>query len=230
MLGNARQEVSSRQFTAAIEILREVSKLDPSLPEIESLLQTAISGQEQERRRKLLEQVQAEIEKCLLADDYNRATDLVNRAVEQLPTEASLLQLKTRVATQARQFSVRQLIDSTSAKAQETFSRSPHEALQIVQRALQELPGEERLLKLEDSLRQRLRTSKPKKCEGGIFARRRKLSIAASLNPQLEFSNPIELEFTDAAGVNELLDFAKAELAQQQRRNGSPPALNRRNR
>ncbi|MGC2544819.1 MAG: protein kinase, partial [Silvibacterium sp.] len=219
MLGNARQEVSSRQFTAAIEILREVSKLDPSLPEIESLLQTAISGQEQERRRKLLEQVQAEIEKCLLADDYDRATDLVNRAVEQLPTEASLLQLKTRVATQARQFSVRQLIDSTSAKAQETFSSSPHEALQIVQRALQELPGEERLLKLEDSLRQRLRTVETEEVRGRYLREAQEAIDRSQFEAAIGILESYQLEFTDAAGVNELLDFARAELAQQQRRN-----------
>ncbi len=65
LIGKARQEVSSRHFTAAIEILREVGKIDPSLPELESLMQTAVRGQEQERRRKLIEQIQAEIENCL---------------------------------------------------------------------------------------------------------------------------------------------------------------------
>jgi len=218
LLGNARHEISSRQFTAAIEILREVSKLDPSLPEIESLLQTAVSGQEQERRRKLLEQVQVQIENCLLTDDYDRATELVNRAVEQLPTEASLVQLKTRVASQARQFRVKQLIDTTASKAQEMFSRSPHEALQMVQRALQELPGEERLLALEDSLRQRLRTLETEE------VRRRYLREAQDAIDRREFEAAIgvleayQLEFADSADVIELLEFARNELAQQQRR------------
>jgi serine/threonine-protein kinase len=219
MLGNARQEVSSRNFTSAIEILRQVSKLDPSLPELESLLQTAVSGQEQERRRKLLEQVQAQIESCLLADDYDRATDLVNRAVEQLPTEASLLQLKTRVTTQARQFRVRQLIDSTSAQAQETFSRSPHEALQIVQRALLELPGEDRLLKLEDSLRQRLKTLETEEVRGRYLRDAQAAIDRSQFEAAIEILESYQLEFADAAGVNELLDFAKSELAQQQHRN-----------
>ena len=219
LLGNAKQEISARHFTAAIEILREVSKLDPSLPEIENLLQTAVTGQEQERRRKLLEQVQAQIENCLLTDDYDRATELINRAVEQLPTEASLVQLKTRVASQARQFRVKQLIDTTAAKAQDMFSRSPHEALQIVQRALQELPGEERLLALEDSLRQRLRALETEE------VRRRYLREAQDAIDRSEFEAAIgvlesyQLEFADSADVNELLEFSRNELAQQQRRN-----------
>lgn len=219
LLGNAKQELSSRHFTAAIDILHEVGKLDPSLPELETLLQTASAGQEQERRRKLLEQVQAQIENCLLADDYDRATDLVNRAVEQLPTEASLLQLKTRVATQSRQFRVKQLVDSTAAKAQEAFNRSPNEALQLVQSALKEVPGEERLLALENSFRQRLKALEVEE------VRRRYLREAQDAIDHGKFESAIgtlesyRIEFADAEGVTELLEFARNELALQRRRN-----------
>lgn len=218
LLGNARQEISSRHFTAAIEILGEVGKIDPSLPELENLLQTASAGQEQERRRKLLEQVQAQIESCLLADDYARATDLVNRAVEQLPTEASLLQLKTRVASQSRQFRVKQLVDSTAAQAQEAFSRSPNEALQLVQSALKEVPGEERLVALENSFRQRLKALESEE------VRRRYLREAQEAIDHGKFESAIgtlesyRIEFADAEGVTELLEFARKELAQQRQR------------
>jgi len=218
MLDNARQEVSSRHFTSAIEILREVSKLDPSLPELESLLQTAVSGQEQERRRKLLEQLQTQIEGCLLADEYDRATDLVNRAVEQLPTEASLLQLKTRVASQARAFRVRQLIDTTAADAQRVFASSPHEALLIVQRALQELPGEERLLALEDSLRQRLKNLQAEEVRGRYLREAQDAIDRSQFETAIGTLESYQLEFSDTTGVNELLDFARGELAQQKRR------------
>jgi eukaryotic-like serine/threonine-protein kinase len=217
MLGSARQELSGRRFTAAIEILREVSKLDPSLPELENLLQSAMSGQEQERRRKLLEQVQAQIESLLLADDYDRATDLINRAVEQLPTEASLLQVKTRVAAQARKSRVRQLIDTTAAKAQEVFAASPHEALAIVQRALQELPGEERLLALEDSLKQRLRNLQTEEVRGRYLREAKDAIDRSQFDTAIGILESYQLEFRDATGVTELLDFAKSELAQQHR-------------
>jgi eukaryotic-like serine/threonine-protein kinase len=218
MLANARQEVSSRRFTAAIEILRAVSKLDPSLPELESLLQTAVSGQEQERRRKLLEQLQSQVESCLLADEYDRAAELVNRAVEQLPTEASLLQLKTRVAGQARTFRIKQLVDTTAAKAQEAFASSPHEALLMVQRALQELPGEERLLALEDSLRKRLKNLQAEEVRGRYLREAQEAIDRSQFEAAIGILESYQLEFSDATGVNELLDFAKGELAQQRRR------------
>ena len=218
MLGKARQEVSSRHFTAAIEILREVGKLDPSLPEMESLLHTAVSGQEQERRRKLIEQIQAEIENCLVAQDYDRATDLIDRAVEKLPTESSLLQLKTRVAVQTREYRVRQLVDTTAAKAQEAFLDSPGEALLIVQKALQQLPGEERLLALEASLRQRLKAVEKEEVRGRYLREAQEAIDHSEFEKAVEILESYQLEFADAAGIAELLEFARKEVAQQKLR------------
>ncbi len=217
MLQNARQEVSSRRFTAAIEILREVSKLDPSLPELEHLLQNAVTGQEQERRRKLLEQVQAQAETCVAADEFDRAADLINRAIEQLPSEPSLLQLKSQVAGQARKFRIRQLIDTTAAKAQEAFASSPHEALAIVQRALQELPGEERLMALEDSLRQRLKNLQAEEVRGSYLREAQEAIDRNEFGKAIGILESYQFEFADSTGVSGLLDFARAELAQQQR-------------
>jgi tetratricopeptide (TPR) repeat protein/predicted Ser/Thr protein kinase len=218
MLGKAKQELGSRRYTGAIEILREVTKLDPSLPEAESMLQTAVSGQEQERRRKLIEQIQAEIENCLAAENYDRATELVERAVEQLPSESALLQLKTRIALQTRAYRTRRLIDTTAAKAQEVFLQSPGEALLIVQRALQELPGEERLLALEESLRQRLKAAEIEEVRGRYLREAQGAIDRGQFDKAIETLESYQLEFADAAGVGELLEYAKREVAQQQRR------------
>jgi serine/threonine-protein kinase len=218
MLGKAKTELSSRRFTGAIDILREVAKLDPSQSEADSLLQTAVAAQEQERRRKLIEQIQAEIENSLAAENYERATELVERAVEQLPSESSLLQLKTRVALQTRAWRTRQLIDTTAVRAQEVFLQSPGEALLIVQKALQELPGEERLLALEESLRQRLNAQEIEEVRGRYLREAQAAIDHAQFEKAIQILESYQLEFADAAGVGELLDFARREVQQQQRR------------
>jgi predicted Ser/Thr protein kinase len=218
LLGKARLELNSRRFTSAIEILREVGKIDPSQAEMESLLQNAVSGQEQERRRKLLEQIQTEIENCLATEQFDRATELVERAVQQLPTETSLLQLKSRVGLQAKNFRVKQLISTTVARAQELFLESPGEALLVVQKALQELPGEERLLALEDSLRQRLKAAEKDEVRGRYLREAQDAMGRSQFDRAVEVLESYQLEFNDAAGVSELLDLARNELAQQQRR------------
>ena len=218
LLGKARQELSSRRFTTAIEILREVGKLDPAQAEMESLLQTAVSGQEQERRRKLLEQIQVEIENCLAAEDYDRAIDLVERAVQQLPSEASLLQLKTRVAMQARSHRARQFIATTVARAQELFLDSPTEALAVVQAALKELPGEERLLALEDSLLQRLKAAEKEQTRSRYLRKAQDAMDKGQFEQAIEILESYQLEFLDSEGVSELLELARNDLAQRRRR------------
>ncbi|HZD47111.1 MAG TPA: protein kinase [Silvibacterium sp.] len=218
MLQSAQQEISSRRFTAAIEILREVSKLDPGLPDAQNLLQVAVTGQEQERRRKLLEQVTTQVESSLLADQYDQALELVNRAVEQLPTEPSLLQLKTRVAGEVRTFKARQLIDATAARAQEVFPSSPLEALKIVQKALEDLPGEERLLALEDSLRQRLKSLQAEEVRGRYLREAQEAIDRNQFQSAIGILESYQLEFADSTGVSELLKFARTELTQQQQR------------
>ncbi len=218
LIGKAREEYSARRFTQAIEILREVGKIDPSAPELDALMAEAATGQEQERRRRLLEQIHSEIENCLNAGDYDRASDLIDRAVEKLPTESSLLQLKSRVALQVREHRTRALIESTVASAQQALLSSPGEALLIVQKALQELPGQERLLALENSIRQRLKAAEKDEVRAQYLRQAQQAIDRSEFEKAVEVLESYRLEFADAAGVGELLDFARKELATQQRR------------
>lgn len=218
LLDKAQSEYSARRFTQAIEILREAGKIDPSAPELNSLLEQAITGQEQERRRKLLEQIHAEIENCLAAQDFDRANDLVDRAVEKLPTESALLQLKSKVALQTREYRRRQLVDATVTKANELLISAPGEALLIVQHALQELPGEDRLLALEQSLRQRLKAAEKEEVRGQYLRQAQQAIDRNEFEKAVEVLESYQLEFADAVGVGELLEFARKQLAEQKRR------------
>lgn len=218
LLGKARQELGSRRFTAAIEILREATKIDPSQAEVDSLMQAAVSGQEQEQRRRIIEQINAEIESALSNGDYERAGDLLDRALEKLPNEGSLLQLKSRVAVELRKLRARQLIDQTVTKAQEIFATSPGEALQLVQKALEELPGEARLVALEDSLRQRLKSAEQEQVRGSYLRDAQKAIDSNQFEKAIEILDSYQLEFGDPEAVKDLLEFARGELQQQQRR------------
>jgi predicted Ser/Thr protein kinase len=217
LISGARQEITSRQFTAAIELLKKAAEIDSAAPELDALMQSAMSGQEQERRRRILERIQAEIENCITQENYERAADLVDRALEQLPSEPSLLQLKTRVAVQSRKARVRRLVDATIAQAQETFLQAPGEALLIVQKALEELPGDERLLAFEDALRQRLKSAEKEEIRGRYLREAQSAIDRAEFEKAIEILESYQIEFADEAGVNQLLELARAELAQQQR-------------
>ncbi|PYX40918.1 MAG: hypothetical protein DMG81_04925, partial [Acidobacteria bacterium] len=46
-LSDARQEISARRFTAALEILKDAEALDPKAPQVQALLESASAGQVQ---------------------------------------------------------------------------------------------------------------------------------------------------------------------------------------
>ena len=87
LLGKAKTEISAGRYTSAIGCLREVEKVDPESTEAHSLLQAALMEQEQDRRRKVLEQINQEIERCIEGEEWERANDLLDRALEKLPSE-----------------------------------------------------------------------------------------------------------------------------------------------
>lgn len=64
-LKDARQEISSGRFSGAIEILRRAEELDPNAPGLQPLIRMALSSQQQELRRKEIENLSSLIEDAL---------------------------------------------------------------------------------------------------------------------------------------------------------------------
>lgn len=119
LLDQAREEISACHFTQAIEILRETSQIDPTQEEVGPLLQSAIAGQEEERRRKLLEEVHGEVEVCLASEDFERAREFLSYGLERTPGDASLLQLRTQVEEQSHAARQQQLAQENARRAKE---------------------------------------------------------------------------------------------------------------
>lgn len=92
----ARQEISSRNFGRAIEILRRAEELDPNAPGVRSLIQFALSGQEQEIRRQQIERLSDDIQEALKRDDYQAAIVRAEESLTKFPQERIFLTLKTQ--------------------------------------------------------------------------------------------------------------------------------------
>ena len=99
-LRKASQEISSQRFTVALEILKRAQQLDPAAPQLHSLIASAVSGHEQERRRTSLQALVREIEDALKRDDYRSACEKANAALGRFPEDRNLLQLKALVDRQ----------------------------------------------------------------------------------------------------------------------------------
>ena len=154
---NGRESLSGRAFTEAVQSLRQALEIDPTDPEAQTMFQEALARQEEERRRKVIEQIVAEIQECIYRGELQHSLDLIQRALDRLPAETVLLRLKGETEKNLREETARRLVESTSLTVQTQLFSDPQEALSCVQKALTQLPGEPRLLALQERVVEQLK-------------------------------------------------------------------------
>jgi len=154
---SARNQLSARQYTDAIQSLRSALEIDPTDAETQHLFQEAIDRQEEQRRRKIIDQIVAEISECIASEDPERALVLIQRAQERLPGEAVLLKLKSDAEAKQQEKAIRILVEKTTRDVYNILAASPQQALTIVHQALQQVPGEPNLLALEAKVTEQTR-------------------------------------------------------------------------
>ncbi len=76
--------------------MRRAEELDPNAPGVQSLIRLAVSGQQQELRRKEIEILNSEIQDALDGEDYLTAIRKAEEGLARFPQERSLVNLKAR--------------------------------------------------------------------------------------------------------------------------------------
>ena len=122
LLENARKEIGARHFTAAMEVLAQVERVDPSNPELIKLQAAAKSGRDQEQRRRILEELQNEVSLASTPEEIARAAQLVDQALGRMPTEPMLIKLKG----QLREAEMRRRVDQLAVQCRGLLETSPN--------------------------------------------------------------------------------------------------------
>ncbi len=154
---SGRDSLSGRSFTQAIQLLRQALEIDPTDSEAQIMFQEALARQEDERRRKVIDQIVAEIQECVYRGELQHSLDLIQRALEKLPAETVLLRLKTETEKKLLEENARKLVEATSLTVQTMLASDPQEALSCVLQALGQQPGEPRLLDLQQLVTEQLK-------------------------------------------------------------------------
>ena len=155
---NAAHALAVRDYGAAARLLNDAVGIDASNAETDKLREELAKARQLEQHLALLEEIQLQVQECLRNDDYDRAAELVDRALGDLPGEILLHRLRAEVDAGARQYDVRRIVDLAISQAKDLFAESPFEALAILANALDNMPGEDRLVACERLLRQQLDT------------------------------------------------------------------------
>jgi tetratricopeptide (TPR) repeat protein len=217
LLDSARNEMGSRRFTAAMKLLSEVEHLDPSNPEVISLLKQAKTGQEQERRRIIVEQLQNEISAATTHKQLTTAASRVNVALERMPNEPSLLKFKGQLSRQIRDFEARREVDETVQRCRALLETAPQEALHLVRDKLREFPGNERLLVLQASVEEQIESVKLQESRAHFLAQAHEAINQHQYRQAVRLLDTCQADGIFSDEITELLEFARHEADQQQR-------------
>jgi len=205
----ARSQLSSRNYTEAIQTLRSALELDPTDSETQQLFQDAVDRQEEQRRRKIIDQIVAEISECIASDDPERALVLIQRAQERLPGEAILLKLRAEAESKQQEKAATQLVEKTTREVYSVLATDPHTALTVVQRALEQMPGETRLIALEAKVTEQTQKAKAEERKGQFLKQAQTALEAKQYDQAIHTLESASVEFSGSTDIASLLNFAR---------------------
>ena len=212
-LDETRKCLASRNFTAALDVLKKAEMLAPNEPGVRELQNIAVSGQEQEKRRKQIERFNAEIEDALNRDDFALACSIATEGLRLFPEERSLLKHKGLAEKQREANEKRAYVEGQIATAHRLLnSADPDQSLSSLKEALKKYPEETALLSMlavVKETRDRLRMER-NKAECGKRAKdaiRRK-----AYDEAIQILNEGREEFVSSE-LDDLLQFAQEEAS-----------------
>jgi eukaryotic-like serine/threonine-protein kinase len=162
LLCEARQQISSRNFTGALEILQQAEELEPTSPHVHSLAESALAGQENERRRRELDGLVHEIEEALDRDDFRTASEKADEAAARFPEDRNLTKLRNLAERQRQLAERRRLVDEELAAGREWLQVGRREELKVrLESAILRIGPEPRLQSLLSAVRDDLGRQRP---------------------------------------------------------------------
>ena len=158
LFASATTEIASHRFTPAIDILKQAQRLDREAPQVQALMDSAIAGREQEKRRREIEVVAAEIEDALKQGDYRNAFRKADEALKRFPDEGALLTLQILSERQLRFAERKQFVEQQLASAQKLLEEGrTQDSMSLLDIALLVHPNEQSLSQMKLEITSRLR-------------------------------------------------------------------------
>jgi tetratricopeptide (TPR) repeat protein len=215
LLENARKEIGARHFTAAIEALAQVERVDPSNPELITLQAAAKSGREQEQRRRILEQLQNDVSLASSFEELTRASQLVDQALVRMPTEPMLMKFKGHLSRKLRDEEIRHRVDQVVLRCRSLIETSPDEALRLVREELHQAPGNERLVALQSSIAQQMSQRSAEHTRAQYLTRAHEALSSGRYVEAVRLLESCQKEGIRSPEIAELMDFARQEADQR---------------
>lgn len=225
-LFQARQDISSRKFAAALETLKLAEALDPGSPQIQSMIESATSGLEQERRRKDIEACVREIESALNRDDYRGACEKADEALARFPEERTILKLKSLAERQQQVEERRHVVEEQLALARKLMQVNRNEELlSSLEATIAKIGPEPRLQSLLAIVTENVQRERLERRKSDYIQKARELLRNQEYDSAIRTLESARAELNNEPELDDLLQFVKEEAAAEERRHQAEAAI-----
>lgn len=212
LLDSVRRQLQSRSFEKALAMLHKVEELDPAEPEVQLLMADANAGLEQLRRQQLIARLEEKVSLASTLDQFQNCAVDIQDAMSAMPAESALFKLNAQVDRRLKELENRRLVEDA---IQQCRDLRPREALDVVRKARERLPNEQRLMALESMLCERIQQQSVEERRTEFLLRAREALKKSQFDDAVQILEACEEEQLANHEIAGLLDFARAEAAEQ---------------
>ena len=225
-LFQARQYISARNFSEAIETLKLAEALDPGAPQIHALMESATAGLEQERRHKQVQADVREIESALNRDDYQGACQKAAEALARFPEENTIIKLKTLADRQRQIEERRQVVEEQLALARKLLQVNRNEELLAsLEATFAKIGPETRLQSLLSIVTENVQRERLERRKAEYLQQARDLLRSQQYDSAIRALEGAPAELRNEPELDELLQFVREEAAADKRRREAGAAV-----
>jgi len=212
----ARRELTARHFTEANDLIRKLEEIAPELPDLEPLKRAASSGQEQEQRRRKLQQIVSGVQQALSAGEITRAGAALDDAAREFPNDPQVVQLRQQVESARQKIEREKFIEDQVTSANRLLNQQqPTEALRIAEQLAQRYPSEGKVQSLLSTARDTATKQRADRKKQELLESARTALREQRYNTAIEMLESARIEFPSASDVVDTLRVAREEAARQ---------------
>jgi len=215
-LQEARQEIDSRRFASALEILKEAQSLDPGAAQVQELVRSATVARETEKKSLELTALRAEIRAAIQWKDYAGAMEKTSAGLAKFPGDRGLLELQQILEKERGVAERRSNINQELTSAQKLLEQGREdEVITLLSQALERFGQDTRLDSLLRFVRENAERKRLEKRKNDALQAAREQINRKDYSGAIRILEAAGADLEDKAEVEDLLqnvnDLAGAE-------------------
>ena len=227
-LQEARQEIDSRRFASALEILKEAQSLDPNAQQVQELVRSATAARETEKKSQELTALRAEIRAAIQWKDYAGAIEKTSAGLAKFAGDPGLLELQQVLEKERGVAERRSNINQELASAQKLLEQGREdEVITLLSQALEKFGKDTRLDSLLKFVRENAERKRLEKRKNDALQAAREQIGRKDYSSAIRILETAGADLEDKAEIEDLLQNVKDLAGAEERKTKIASAADR---